>query len=457
MAVRTVLRRVLVLNVIVAAIKIVVGAITGTVSILADGFHSVIDGASNIVGLVALRYAAAPPDSEHPYGHRKAETIATLLVGGALILAAIEIVEGSVGRLIAGASPQVSPISFAIMAATIVVNLAVSTYERARARSLSSDFLAADARHTMSDVWVSSSVIAGLIGVSLGVGWLDSAVGIGIAGIIAWSALLIVRRAINVLMDAAVLPGDEVARLALEIPEVESVERIRSRGIRDDVHVDLHVRVKADTPTDYAHSIVHAVQHRISAAFPRVTDITIHTEPALRDGHSPDDMRRRLKSIAHSLGGSAHEIWMHSVGDEVYVELHLEVPPRLTLAAAHDLATALEERGRHVIPRVREITTHIEPLGEAIRHETSPLEADSENDELVAAAQKITDSICGSGSCHHVYLWPVAEKLGVSMHVAMDPSVSIVVAHATSARVERALRAELPVLDRVTVHVEPRT
>lgn len=454
--VRRVLSQVLILNLLVAGLKIGVGVLGGAVSIIADGFHSLMDGSSNLVGLVALRYAEAPPDPEHPYGHRKAETLATLVVGGFLLLVAFEILQGAVGRLREGTAPEVTPLSFAVMVVTIAINLAVTAYERIRGRVLASEFLVADSRHTLSDVWVSLSVIAGLLGVRLGAIWLDAAVGLLIAVIIAWSAVKIVRDAVDVLMDAAVLPIDEIERLACSIPEVVSVERIRSRGKTDDTHVDLHVRVKPDTPIDYAHSIAHAVQHRIAEAYPQVTDITIHTEPAPRDHESHEDASRRLKAIAHSLGGSAHEIWMHTVDGRAYVELHLEVPPDLTLREAHDLASDLEDRGTAVLPDVAEITTHIEPLGETIEHDTAPTTARNENGDIVASAQRVSDSICGEDSSHHLYLWPIGERYGLSLHVRLDPELSIVDAHTVSSRVERTLRREIPMLMRVTVHVEPR-
>lgn len=454
--VRRVLVYVLVLNLLVAGLKMIVGILSGAVSILADGFHSLMDGSSNVVGLIALRFSEVPPDPEHPYGHRKAETLATLVVGGFLLLVALGILEGAVGRLAAGETPEVTPLSFVVMVTTIAINLIVTIYERARGGALSSEFLIADSRHTLSDVWVSASVIGGLVGIRLGLGWLDAAVGLVIAVVIAWSAIMIVRDTVAVLMDAAVLPSDEIERIARSIPEVMGVERIRSRGKADDTHVDLHVRVKPDIPIDYAHSIAHAVQDRISAVFPQVTDITIHTEPAVADHAGHRDASRLLKAIAHSLGASAHEIWMHSVEERFFVELHVEVPPELTLAEAHAIATKLEERGERALPEIAEITTHIEPLGETIEHEAPPTATEEENGDVLAEARRITDSICGEGACHHLYLWPIGKHYGLSMHVVLNPALSIVDAHAVSSRVERTLRRELLMLSRVTVHVEPR-
>ena len=117
--VKTVLWRILFLNLLVSALKIGVGVLSGTVSIIADGFHSLMDGSSNIVGLIALRIAQVPPDEEHPYGHRKAETLATLFIGILLLFAAYEILKSSFSRLMEGTGPDVTPVSFGVMVFTI--------------------------------------------------------------------------------------------------------------------------------------------------------------------------------------------------------------------------------------------------------------------------------------------------------------------------------------------------
>ena len=164
----SVLRRVLVLNLAVAAAKIALGLATGAISILSDGLHSATDSASNIVGLVGVRLASRPPDEDHPYGHRKFETMASIGILLFLLLALFEILETAIGRLRAGGAPQVSLGAFAVMGATLVVNIAVAAYERREARRLQSEVLLADAHHTTSDVLTSCTVIVALLGVWAG-------------------------------------------------------------------------------------------------------------------------------------------------------------------------------------------------------------------------------------------------------------------------------------------------
>ncbi len=452
-AVRKILWQVLVLNLLVAVLKIAVGLFSGILSMVADGFHSLVDGSSNVIGLVAMRVAAAPPDEKHPYGHRKAETLATMVIGLMLLLAAYEILKSALDRLSGGAIPEVSLLSFGVMIFTIIVNLGVTIYEQRHGKLLKSDILLADSQHTRSDIWVSLSVIVGLVGVQFGLTWLDAGVGLVIAGIIGHAAYGILSDGANVLLDAASLPADEIERLALSLPEVRSVERIRSRGVADETHVDLHVRVAPDTPTDYAHSIAHAVQYQIKTAYPQAADVVVHIEPEQATRAQYPDLTRQLKAIAHSLGGSAHEIWAHSIKGRYFVELHFEVPPTLTLQQAHHLATQLEERGRQALSKVDVITTHIEPLGEAVPVERVP-QYHTEN-AILERAQTITDEICGAKSAHNMRLWEDDRGWTLSMHCRLGGDMSIVEAHALSQRAEDALRHEISTLQRAVIHVEP--
>ena len=169
-AIQCVLWRVLLLNLLVAFIKLGVGLATGAISMVADGFHSLVDGLSNVVAIGAQWIAARPPDDEHPYGHRRFEAVATFIIGGLLMLAAWEVLQAAADRLISGGEPEVLPVSFVALIGTLVVNLIVVWYERRRAAALNSRVLAADASHTFTDVLVTCSVIVGLGLVELGLG-----------------------------------------------------------------------------------------------------------------------------------------------------------------------------------------------------------------------------------------------------------------------------------------------
>ncbi len=451
-AVKKILWQVLFLNLLVALLKIVVGLLTGILSITADGFHSMVDGASNVVGLIAMRIAQSPPDESHPYGHRKAETLATMFIGLMLLVAAYEILKTAIERLSGGAAPEVTTVSFAVMLFTISVNLGVTLYESRRGKALHSEILLADSQHTRSDLWVSAAVIAGLVGVRLGFPWLDAVVGLVIAGVIGHAAYEILSESANVLIDAASVPHDEIEALVRAMPEVRGVENVRSRGQADNSYVDLHVQVDPNLSTEAAHSVAHAVQRKITAAFPQVHDVMVHVEPVQSPHIDHPDIGRTLQGIARSLGGAVHEVWAHSINGQYFVETHFEVPPHLSLAEAHALADELEMRGKSALPGVAEITTHIEPMGEAVTGEPPQFRTEK---EMIDRVRAIADNICGAGAAHHLRVWQEKEGWTVSMHIRLAGDMSIVDAHTVSGQVEEALRREIPDLQRVVIHADP--
>ncbi|HBY92968.1 MAG TPA: cation transporter [Chloroflexi bacterium] len=281
-AIQRVLLQVLVLNLAVAIAKLVLGASTGSISMVADGFHSLTDGTSNVVGLVGTRIAGRPADESHPYGHQKFETFAALIIGGLVALTAWEILQSSVGRLLHGGAPDVSPLSFAVMGVTILVNIGVTTYESHRGRRLNSEVLLADALQTRSDIFVSLGVITSLIASALGFPILDVGMALLITAIIGWSAYQILHHSADALLDAAALDPDVVREVVEQVPGVESVHKIRTRGSDGKMYADLHIQVSADLRLDQAHVIGHLVQEALHHDL-GLTDVVVHVEPPI--GH----------------------------------------------------------------------------------------------------------------------------------------------------------------------------
>jgi cation diffusion facilitator family transporter len=281
--VRRVLVWVLLANLAVAAAKILLGKLTGAISVEADGYHSLVDASSSVVGLVGIATAARPPDANHPYGHRRFELFAALVIGMFLMLACYEILSSAYHRLVTGAIPQVSWVSFVVMLGTLAVNLVVSTVERSRGKRLKSEVLMADAFHTSSDILVSLSVIVSLAGVRMGFPWLDPVAAVAIAGVIAYAGFTVVRRSGLALSDAAVLATEQVEDLVLKVQGVTSCHAIRSRGWGSNVYVDLHVQVDPRLSIGEAHEIAHRVKQEIIDRF-GAADVVIHVEPAKEVG-----------------------------------------------------------------------------------------------------------------------------------------------------------------------------
>jgi len=274
-----VLTRVLLLNLAVAGTKLALGYATGAVSIVSDGFHSLTDSASNIIGLVGLRASRKPPDADHPYGHRKFETLAAGGIFVFLVLAVLEIGRTALNRLASPAPPQVTWLSFAILLATLAVNVAVVRYESREGRRLKSELLLADAMHTRTDVFATIGVLVSLGAVRLGYPILDPIGGIAIAILIARTSYEIARDTTGILSDRVVMDEDDIRRVVMGVPGVLGCHHIRTRGPLDHVFLDAHVWFAAESPLRDAHQLSHVVKDRLMEQFPQIADAIIHIEP----------------------------------------------------------------------------------------------------------------------------------------------------------------------------------
>jgi cation diffusion facilitator family transporter len=274
---------VLFLNWGVALAKIFFGLISHSASMTADGFHSFSDGASNIVGLVGVAFASRPKDADHPYGHKKFETFFSLGIAFLLGLVCFELVQEGFRRLQHPSAPEVSIFSFVVMAGTMIVNIAVMNYERRKGLALQSDILVSDAKHTKADILTSFSVIVSLIAVKLGFPVVDAVTTLVIALFIAHAAYEIIKDGCRTLCDEVVIKDiGKIEDIVLSVKGVRACHKIRSRGRKDDVNLDLRVHLDPDLPLERAHQISHEIERAIKAGFPEVSDVIIHVEPEAR-------------------------------------------------------------------------------------------------------------------------------------------------------------------------------
>jgi cation diffusion facilitator family transporter len=278
-AVVTVLYRVLFLNLAVAVAKIGLGYFTGAVSILTDGFHSLTDSASNVVALVGVSVARRPPDENHPYGHRKYETMASVGILVFLIVVLVQVLVAAADRLMNGGAPRVFPEGIGIMVVTLVVNVMVVIYETRAGTRLNSEVLRADAKHTRSDVLTSIAVLGALLGVWWGYPLLDPFAAILVAGFIGNACWAIAKDASRILSDEIVIKEDEVRDVVRSVAEVLGCEKIRTRGSADYAFMDLHIWLDGHTPLLQAHATSHVVKDKLIARFPQLEDVVIHIEP----------------------------------------------------------------------------------------------------------------------------------------------------------------------------------
>lgn len=295
LAVRRVLLIELLLNLLVAGAKGVYGFISGSLSISADAVHSLVDAGANIVGIAVLREAAQPPDPEHPYGHRKFEVIAASLLGLAVGAVGINLGISAVGALLDPQPPKTSIAGIVVILGTLVVNVFVASYEARKAKELESDFLAADAAHTASDILVTGTVLLSFLASHYGILWADAIGALFVVVVIMRVAWSILRRNLGALVDEAPVDANHIVELAMEVQGVRSCHKVRSRGLRDDFTVDLHLALDGACSLTEAHEVAHKVRTRIQEELPEA-DVTIQLEPDRRkEQHDLDGPNRRTE------------------------------------------------------------------------------------------------------------------------------------------------------------------
>ncbi len=279
--IKSVLIWILVLNWAVAAAKILYGLFTHCVSMTADGFHSLSDGASNIIGLIGISLACRPSDADHPYGHRKYETFFSLCIAGMLGIVCFHLIEEGIKRFRNPITPEIDVMSFIVMVVTLTINVLVMKYEYKEGKTLQSDILVSDSMHTKADILTSLSVIVTLVMIKLGYPILDPIVTIIIAFFIAHAAFEILQQSSKVLCDTAVIIDVKmIVDIVLGVEGVKTCHKIRTRGRPDDIYIDLHVQVNPGMHIDKAHKISYLIEEALKKNIPEVTDVVVHMEPA---------------------------------------------------------------------------------------------------------------------------------------------------------------------------------
>jgi cation diffusion facilitator family transporter len=280
-AVHNTLILILVLNALVAGIKIVVGLRTHSLSVLGASLESALDVLNNGVGIALVRVASREPDEDHPYGHQKFETLGALAIVGFLSISCFELLLHGVRHLLVGAQPATPSLGeLSLIASTMFVNVGVVWFERRRGRQLQSEFLLADAAHTRSDIYVTAAAFASLVLARKGYGVVDPILAIGVALLIAWNGYQIVRHTVPVLVDERGVDAAVLRRLVGAIPHVVDVRRVRSRAIATDVlFAEVTIGVFGATTVEDAHHIADTVEEQIAKEL-GVSEVLVHVEPA---------------------------------------------------------------------------------------------------------------------------------------------------------------------------------
>jgi cation diffusion facilitator family transporter len=279
-AVRNVLLITLLLNLFVMSLKAVLGVWTGSLSLLADAIHSVTDSANNVLGLVTNRLASPQPDRDHPYGHQKYEAVGALGIAAFLGIACFEILQGAIERMLYGGSEvEISATELWLLLIVLGVNIFVAFYERYVGQKVGSPILIADAKHTMSDIWVTVSVLAGLIGIWIWqVQWLDMVLAFPVALLVFRSGWSVIRENLPWLVDEMAIAPESIYAIVMSVPGVLNCHSIASRGLLGrQVFIEMHLIVDAKD-VETAHAITETVEAQLAEKYYPVR-ISIHVEP----------------------------------------------------------------------------------------------------------------------------------------------------------------------------------
>jgi cation diffusion facilitator family transporter len=279
-AVRRVFIITLFFNAGVAVAKASYGWMSHSLSLGTDSLHSILDASSNVLALFGLHWSAVPADPRHPYGRRKIEILAALGIGVLIVIGMFELALAAVHSLLGHTPPPSIGLSaFVVVLATMVVNVFVTRYEGRKARELGSALLHADAQHTRSDLYASAAVVASFFAVRAGFAWADGAATLVLVALVSHVAWEVFHENVPILIDRAVLDPAAVSAVARAVSGVGDIHRVRSRGVRHAVELDLHVQVAPDMSVRDAHALVQQIDAQLRVKFPELSDVVIHVEP----------------------------------------------------------------------------------------------------------------------------------------------------------------------------------
>jgi cation diffusion facilitator family transporter len=444
--------------VFLTGLKTVVGLLTGSLGILAEALHSGLDLVAAVMTYLAVRIADRPPDEGHHYGHGKVESFSALFETLLLVVTSVWIIYEAVDRLLFK-TVEIDPSvwAFAVMITSIVVDYGRSRALLRAAREHRSQALEADALHFSTDIWSSLVVLLGLgvvkvgewTGVGSGLARADAVAALGVALIVLWVSARLGKATVDALLDRA--PEgltSRIAETASQVGGVVACRRVRARPVGPMLFVDMVVEVPRATPLEQAHKTVSEVEARVRALHPQA-DVVVHFEPVATAG---EGWAERVQAVAGERGLVVHEVQATETGGRTLLTFHLEVDPSMCLAEAHALADDLERTLRDRLPGVNSAIAHIEPKGASRTHLAA---ASSHRSRVLTALGRITSEMPALRGFHEIGVMMSEGRLFVAMHCVFDGTLAIGEVHRLSTEIEDQLKAVVPGLSEVHIHVEP--
>jgi cation diffusion facilitator family transporter len=433
--------------------KGVVGLATGSLAILSEAAHSLLDLAATVMTYFAVRISGKPADEEHHYGHGKVESVTALAETALLFLLSGIVIWEAAHRLLGGDTHAIAVTvwAFGVILLSIVVDFLRARALYRVASETSSEALEADALHFGSDMWSSAAVLVGLGAVALGIPWADSAAAIVVAVFICIAGWRLGRRTIDTLTDTAPIgAADKITAIASRVSGVVAVERVRVRPAGDTLFVDIVVTVSRTLPLDRVAAIKQQVERAVHGEFKKA-EATVNTSPrALND----ETVLERVMVIARNRALAIHHVTVHAIGERLSVSLDLEVDGSLALGQAHEIADGLEQAVRDELGQAVEVETHIEPL------QVSGIAGRDATAERAAVVQRELATLAFTRGVirdiHDVRVRETPDGEIVNFHAIVDATLPVAEVHDRIDQLERSLRARFTSIKRVIGHAEPR-
>lgn len=444
------------ITVALTAAKLAVGLWTGSLAILAEAAHGLVDVAATVMTFYAVRLSDKPADDEHPYGHGKVEPLVALAETAFLFLVSGIVINEAVSRLTHDAhAVAVTPLMAGLMVVVIIVDAWRVVVLRRIAEETGSAALASGALHFASDLAASLVVVTGLLFVWLGYPKADAIAAIAVAILICVMSWRLGRRTVDALMDAAPRGAAEAIASAVgRVPGVVAVAAIRARDAGTGVHADVRVKVSRTLPLERVAAIKAEVAEAARRAFPN-TDPAVTADPIALDDET---VLERVHVIARNETLSVHHVTVQHLRtlpgeDRLSIGLDLELDGAMTLAEAHETASRLEAAIRAELGPQTEVETHLEPM----QVETLA-GADCDPAETSLLASRLATLAAGHGTItdvHNVRARATQAGLIVHYHCRALPGRTIAEVHAAVDALERQFRGAFPLVVRVVGHAEP--
>jgi len=427
--------------------KLVVGLLTGSLGILSEAVHSLFDLTASTFTLVAVRTARKPADSEHPYGHGRAENLAAFSEGLLLMVAAAGIAFEAIRRLVAGGPPVIpAGYAFALLFTTLFVETGRAIVLRRVGRLASSEAMLADATDRLADVVATLGVLAGLAGVSVGLSWADSAAALLVAAIIVRLAGLVAWRSGDILMDRAPAGAERQLRSAIQrIDGVREVRSIRLRRSGPELIGDVKVATARMLPLEAAGSLVEDVKRAARSVLPAL-DLTV-----LVEGQSqPSDLVERVHAAAARDGKvrDLHNVTVERESDgSLHLTMHAKLPGDMTLEAATLASAQLERNLKAELPEATRIDIHLEPMEPTV---VSGEDVTRRRTQLAARLKEVVESHTAVKRCADVELSDRHGRIHAHVVAELAGDVSLEQAHQVESELEEQIRRALPEVAEVT-------